>query len=202
MQMLKRTFTRAAALALLLACPATVRAQTEETFFTFTSEPGDYIGAGQQRFFSIESASFQSQASQSNDQFSVTLFPFEGGFWRMTLAAPLGQSLVAGVYEGATRWPFQSPGQPGLDVSGDGRGCNQLTGRFEVMEALLGPRGYVERFHATFEQHCEGAAAALIGEVRIVNPPPPPELVLTIVLNSDGDVDRLGGAARLSGTIT
>jgi len=132
----------------------------------------------------------------------LTLFPFEGGFWRMTLSAPLGQSLAPGVYEGAARWPFQSPGQPGLDVSGDGRGCNTLTGRFEVIEAVYGPAGYVERFHATFEQHCEGAAAALIGEARVVNPPPPPALTLTIVLNSDGDVDRLSGAARLSGTIT
>lgn len=72
----------------------------------------------------------------------------------------------ADAYEGATRYPFQSPTTPGLSVSGTGRGCNTLTGRFDVLEAVYGADGSVQRFAANFEQHCEGGTAALRGSVR------------------------------------
>src|SRR6185503_7360236 len=119
----------------------------------------------------------------------------------LDLAAPQGSQLLPGAYEGAVRYPFQSPSQPGLSISGDGRGCNTLTGRFDVSEARFGPNGYIERFHATFEQHCEGGAAALCGEVRIVNPPPPPPLSITLTLNTPGKVDRITGKAQVTGTL-
>jgi hypothetical protein len=124
------------------------------------------------------------------------------GFWFFNVAAPLGTPLAPGAYEDATRWPFQSPTQPGLDVSGDGRGCNMLTGRFDVLEAKFGPHGYVERFHAMFEQHCEGGNAALHGEVRIVNAPPPPALGIHLTVTRRGAVDRVTGTARVTGTLS
>jgi hypothetical protein len=34
--------------------------------------------------------------------------------------------------------------------------------------------GSVNRFWATFEQHCQGSAPALRGEVRVTNPPAVP----------------------------
>lgn len=129
------------------------------------------------------------------------MFPFDGGFWLVHFAAPSGQPLAPGVYENATRWPFQAPGVSGMDISGDGRGCNMLNGRFEVLEAVFGPAGYVERFHATFEQHCEGAEPALRGEIQIVNPPPPPVLTISVVLDVKGLVDR-GGTATIRGTVS
>ncbi len=78
------------------------------------------------------------------------------------------------------------------------RGCNTLTGRFEVLEAVFGPLGYIERFHATFEEHCEGASPAVFGEVLIVNPPPPPRTV-TLVLDRNGVVKRVTGTATVHG---
>src|SRR5262249_17940666 len=74
--------------------------------------------------------------------------------------------LVAGTYEGATRYPFQSPTVPGLSISGDGRGCNTLTGRFVVLDVTYGPTGDVLGFAADFEQHCEGGSDALFGSIR------------------------------------
>ena len=173
--------------------PATAVAQ-EESSFSFTSQEGDYIGGGQSRSFTPDTASFQTSSSQENNHVGGHLFPFDGGVWFFEFAAPDGQPLVPGVYEGATRWPFQASSVPGLSISGDGRGCNTLTGRFEVLEAVYGPLGYVERFHATFEQHCEGAPPALFGEVRIVNPPPPPALTIDVVPDDRGTVDRFGTA--------
>jgi uncharacterized repeat protein (TIGR01451 family) len=63
------------------------------------------------------------------------------------------------------RWPFQTSIQPGLDVSGDGRGCNTLTGKFLVLDATyVGTT--VQSFAANFEQHCEGQTIPLYGAIR------------------------------------
>jgi hypothetical protein len=53
-----------------------------------------------------------------------------------------------------------------MDISGDGRGCNEDNGSFTVLEASYGPDGTVNSFDATFVQHCEGETPALRGEIR------------------------------------
>lgn len=182
--------------------PLPAGAQTEGTFLSFVSEPGDFIGQGESRTFTPDDANMNANASQDDREVHVSVFPVGGGFWFLDLAAREGEQLLPGIYEGATRSPFQDPSEPGLSFSGDGRGCNTLTGRFEVLEAVYGPSGYIERFHATFEQHCEGAAPALFGEVQIVNPPPPPQLELGLTLNAVNTADRITGAATIGGTLT
>ena len=184
----------------LAAAPVAAQ-QPLEASLSFVSDPGDYIGAGQSRSFTLDSASFSSRSGQNGGYVGVTVFPFDGGFWFLDLAAPLGAQLVPGAYEGAFRYPFQFPDQPGLSLSGDGRGCNFLTGRFDVLEATFGPNGFIERFHATFEQHCEGFAAALFGELQIVNPPPPPPLQISLTIHAPGRVDRQSGKVHLTGMI-
>jgi len=64
------------------------------------------------------------------------------------------------------RFPFQSGGAPGLDVSGAGRGCNTLTGQFVVTKVSYSLTG-VSGFGADFEQHCEGFVPALFGSIRV-----------------------------------
>lgn len=187
----------------LAASPQPASAQPSSgTFLSFVSEPGDYIGGGQSLSFSPATATFNANASQDLREVHVSVFPNGGSFWFLDLAAPLGRQLVPGAYVNATRWPFQSDTQPGLSFSGDGRGCNMLTGRFQVLEATYGPSGYITRFHATFEQHCEGMTPALRGEVQIVNPPPPPVLTITLTIDRRGTVNRVGGTATVSGTLS
>ncbi len=70
-----------------------------------------------------------------------------------------------------------------------------------MLDALYGSLGYIERFHAKFEQHCEGAQPALFGEIKIENPPPPPALTRALVLDQKGKVQRVTGAATVGGTI-
>ena len=77
------------------------------------------------------------------------------GYWNVELAAPMDMQLGAQVYRNATRWPFQPPTSPGLSVSGSGRGCNQLSGAFEIQTLNLFPDGGVSELVATFEQFCE-----------------------------------------------
>ena len=121
----------------------------------------DYIFSGTQL---VTRGVFSPAASDTEIRFTVT--PTEaaqGLWWWLTFSsATLGQPLAAQVYQGATRWPFQGPGVPGLDVSGDGRGCNTLSGAFQIEELVRDAAG-LSRLTATFEQHCENGATALRG---------------------------------------
>ena len=94
----------------------------------FDSQPGDYIGGGVPRRFTELDGTFSASSNFGNGV-SITLAGGRLGFWSLDFAAPMGSELAAGTYDGATRFPFQSPTEPGLSVDGDGRGCNTLTGR-------------------------------------------------------------------------
>ncbi|WP_394825664.1 hypothetical protein [Pendulispora albinea] len=87
----------------------------------------------------------------------------------------LGRPLLPGTYTDAQRAAFTDPNHPGLDISGDGRGCNTITGQFQVIEmrSSLSDAGapVVESFTAVFEQHCEGAAEANTGCVHVSQAP-------------------------------
>jgi heat shock protein HslJ len=120
-------------------------------YVTMVSESGDYIGQGIARTY------------RSNITYSLTETSAHvaAGPFTFDFVAPDGQSLTPARYSDATRYPFQEAGEPGLDVSGDGRGCNQLTGSFTVLD--LGP----DRVWIFYEQHCEGGDAAVFGEIRL-----------------------------------
>jgi hypothetical protein len=138
-------------------------AELQASFVMFASQAGDYIGQGERQHFNAANALIR---IEENNDGGVSLDVETGDFWSLDFTAAGGGSPVVGVYEGATRWPFNGPTEPGLNVSGAGRGCNSLTGRFEVFEAEFGPDGTPLVFSADFEQHCEGGAPALFGSVR------------------------------------
>jgi hypothetical protein len=59
-------------------------------------------------------------------------------FFILDLAAPAATSLHVGLFSGATRFPFQAPSDPGLWFAANGRGDNQDTGFFEILELSFG----------------------------------------------------------------
>ena len=146
----------------ILAAPA--RAQV--TSLTMNSDSGDYIGGGQFQFYTPSDGVFS--AYQNYDQ-GVSLSFNSAGYehwWYLDFAAPNDQLLTVGTYNGATRFPFQASSEPGLSVTGDGRGCNTNTGSFTVLEVSYGSNGAINSFDAIFEQHCEGMTPAVRGEIR------------------------------------
>lgn len=136
----------------------------QSTLLFMHSQPGDYIGAGVTRAWTPLDGNFTATRNFDN---GVSVH-FNGGpdWWFLDFAAAQDALLAPGSYDGATRFPFQSPTTPGLSVSGTGRGCNTLTGRFDVFEVVYGPNDTILAFAANFEQHCEGASPALFGSIR------------------------------------
>ena len=176
--------------ALALSALLSGRAEAQTTILFLDSQAGDYIGGGVQQTVTPATGSFT--LSRNFDNGVSVSVNTGGGTWSLAFAAPGDATLTTGTYDNATRWPFQSPVSPGLSVSGMGRGCNTLTGRFVVREAVYDGAGRVQAFAADFEQHCEGGAAALLGSIRVNSsvsftppPPPPADGTTAIVMNSE-----------------
>jgi hypothetical protein len=161
-----RSSAIASVLAALLAAswPAAAPAATA-TSISLYSDPGDFIGQGQQRVFYPGNVS-QIGAQMEGDSVLAWAVggPYDEGY-SFQFAAPEGEPLTPGSYVGAQRLPFADPDRPGMEVTS--RGCNQIVGSFEVRELDRDAQGNVQRLWVVFQQHCEGDPDAAWGEVRI-----------------------------------
>ena len=136
------------------------------TSVVMLSDPGDWVGAGAHRVFTPANGAVTVSGMPGYLTVAVS-GGSSGDAFTLDFAAPLGQALKAGVYEHAQRAPFRETGRPGIDISGDGRGCNTISGRFEVRDLATDASGAVTRLWIVYEQHCEQGVAALFGEVRV-----------------------------------
>jgi hypothetical protein len=189
--------------ALALCCSFVVFAPLDaraanDTFVSMTSETGDFIGQGQTYFYGAGDGTFG--ATKNFDNGVSVSFTNPSHNWDLDFAAPQSVLLAPGTYLGATRWPFQNATEPGLDVSGDGRGCNTLTGSFVIKLVSYGSGTTINAFWATFEQHCEGDVPALRGEIRY-NVPPLDFYTLTPcrLVDTRNPAGPLGGPALVPG---
>jgi hypothetical protein len=170
--------------------------------FSFSGDADDYISGGQAYAYATASQDRLNVSGNTDSSVvTVSVDGANGDWWTLNLAAPSGEALAPGTYTGATRYPFNEATEPGLSLSGNGRGCNRLTGTFTVSAVEFGPQGYVRKLDATFEQHCEGGTSAARGEVHIENPAPPAELGLGLGIALDGTASSLNGKATLHGTV-
>jgi hypothetical protein len=137
--------------------------------WTMRSDPDDDILQGEEYYYDGSQ-----MHSISGDQGRVMASVQD---WDVVIAAPAGEDLEVGrTYTGATRATFAQDGEPGLDLSGRGRGCNELTGSFTVHELTFSLLGDLESVVFTFEQHCEGDAPAAYGSVAWQASQPAPTL--------------------------
>lgn len=160
-----------ALLACLHASPAKAIPMAE---LSFTSQAGDFIGHGQTFDFVYTAA--------NSELFSVSVLQSVGGvpaellFELGTITSgadntfaqlffgtnALGISLQPGTYDNIQRAAFAAPGHAGLDIAFQNRGCDVDTGSLTITDAEF-TGTTVDRFDASFVQHCEGAVPALTG---------------------------------------
>jgi len=144
---------------------------------TLLSQPGDYIGQGKSSTMAPPAFRFLAAQQNGPDTVVVTVETAQSGSaadfvrWTVWFAAPRGQSLRPGTYNNAERAAFRSGSASGLDVFGDGRGCNNVYGSFVIKTLVLDGQGNVQKLEASFIQHCENLSApALQGSIRIGTP--------------------------------
>lgn len=159
--------------------PASGATPDTGNYIYLDSDAGDYIGAGNTYLYTPADA--QITVSTSNGRLSVSINGNEnwnGDFQAMSSI----DTLEVGYYGELQRYPFHNPVKGGLSWSGEGRGCNRLTGWF-VIDSIAFNGSALESIDLRFEQHCEGGGPALHGEIHWdvndttaapgpVNPPP------------------------------
>jgi hypothetical protein len=128
--------------------PATVEMHSDE---------GDFIGQGGSYSYPGEGGRVQVLGNRE-------LITASAGPWHLEFSAPEGRSLTPGEFADARRYPFNGS-RAGLNVSGDGRGCDELTGEFRISASSFDAKGRLRSLRLSFEQHCEGAPPALTGSV-------------------------------------
>ena len=146
-------------------------------------------------------ATMLAQTTDDRNQVRIEITGTNGDYWSLELGAPYGEELSVGTYDGATRNWFREPGTPGLDFSGNGWGCNTLTGSFVVNEITMASPRYLQSIDATFEQYCEGTGDPATGHIVVTNPPPPPALTMAVTIDGTGTVTA-DGLVMLHGTVT
>jgi len=143
-----------------------------QTLLYYNSDQGDYIGQGQEKYYTIDDLNFVASNNFDNGvTFAMTNFERLNDqasiWWYANFAAPNNAILEEGFYENATRFPFQESNESGLSFYGEGRGCNRLSGSFEIKEVVYDQiTGDLSNFAVDFEQHCEGQGSGLYGSIR------------------------------------
>jgi hypothetical protein len=127
------------------------------------SEPGDFVGGGQAFTYTAADAIL----SLSSFGTRVTVGVTGNENWRGDFAtmASLSQFEV-GYYGDLRHHPFQGPARGGLDWVGQNRSCATVTGWF-VVDAVVYAGDSLDAIDLRFEQHCEGATAALHGKIHL-----------------------------------
>lgn len=152
----------AATVALLLVPPLQARAATDITAFTLDSQFGAGVNDGKSLAFTLDNATIY--ASPWGDGVSMSVSNTDHWF-DARITPPTGQALVPGTYA-TTR--FETASTAGLDVFGDGVGCNESDGSVTIHEIsfLTEPDVGVDRFAATFSSTCGNSSARYFGELR------------------------------------
>jgi hypothetical protein len=151
--------------ATLTVTQAAALSSTSAALLSFDSDPGDFVGGGQSQNFTFTSSQFEVTLNGSQSVLTFNRPLLVSPPVSLRLEAPAGLQLTPGYYPNSHR--FASGGLPGLNFGYDHRGCNDSTGRFLIAEAVYGPGGTVQRFHARFEQYCSGQSAGLRGTIWI-----------------------------------
>jgi hypothetical protein len=126
------------------------------------SQSGDFIGGGANYLYTGASAILS--ANGADGHLSVSIESTErwmGDFQVMNVLS----RLEAGYYPDLQRYPFHNPVKGGLNWTGEGRGCDDVTGWF-VIDSVTYDLTTLTAIELRFEQHCDGGGPALYGAIR------------------------------------
>ncbi|MDZ4805448.1 MAG: PKD domain-containing protein, partial [Candidatus Eisenbacteria bacterium] len=136
-----------------------------ETSLRLASDPDDPIGQGIEFQMGIGIANFTMW--KTGEMVTVEVDPAgPGDVWTIEFEAAGGAPLGPGFYSNAGGIPADMTG-PGLHISTATRRCAEVRGTFELRQLDLDNVGNPIRLRALFEQHCEGQAPALRGEICV-----------------------------------
>lgn len=163
---LKKTFIGLAVfapLAVLCSAPAAaaVLANTASVYLHSDNGRGTSSNAGDTLWthgidgvFSISNTFNGTEVLYTGDQ-SQSDFDFAAKEYDPVTNTVAPRPLTVGYYDHATRWPFNSPTRPGLDISIANDGANRSIGWFNVLDIGYDSSGNVDRLAVDFRVYQE-----------------------------------------------
>lgn len=136
-----------------------------ESFIAIDSEDGDFIGQGKRWLLTSNDGVFISQIGSSYLDYINIAYRGQSN-WSLDLASPEEEALKVGKYSNVKGYPFQSKTEFGLRYQGDGRGCNNALGEFEVFEVEYDKSNNLIALAVNFTQRCKSSEPPLHGIVR------------------------------------
>ena len=133
-----------------------LRSPAPVSFLNAISSQGDYIGQGKTYRF----AETEMVAHRNNRGVQVS-----AGGYNFQFGGPGKTFLTAREYHDAKRLPFSGE-SPGIEIMGNGRGCNTIAGQFVVWE-LATKGNEVVRVAIDFVRRCDGKGPPFYGKVRM-----------------------------------
>jgi hypothetical protein len=135
--------------------------------FIISSDSQDFIGRGREKAYSPEDGTFTVSKVRHDGSIGIEFHSNEKReWWSLMFGGANKERARVGLFTNAKRYPF-SDASPGFQVNSDHRGCNQLSGQFEILELEYTDAGVVTAFAANFVQRCEKTGPPLFGSVRI-----------------------------------
>lgn len=135
--------------------------------FSFHSDPGDPIGLGQSRSYTLQIPDFDGNLNLTTFASIVNNLRTPSGNWQLNLSATTDHTLAQGLYDGAVKYTGAQMANPGLHFNGGGHSCSVVSGRFIVGSQPTFNTTIPQQFHVVFEQHCDNNAALLTGDLWI-----------------------------------
>jgi hypothetical protein len=123
-------------------------------------QQGGFISDGEDHVFALEIDDFQVTNLESGE-LEITINENRES-WSFAFAVPEGEKFLKKDYMNITRHPFQEGSQAGLLISGDGRGCNEVSGNFSVDDVRY-EEGLLSFISLEFEQLCDDEKVSMRG---------------------------------------
>lgn len=125
-------------------------------------KPGEYISDGKDYVFTTGTEEINIETLTKSEL--VLQMELEGESWSFSIAAPEGERLEAKHYNNVSRYPFQEGTLAGLEISGAGRGCNEISGGFEI-DSISYTDGIPSALSLSYRQLCEDEQHSIRGSV-------------------------------------
>ncbi len=154
-----------------------------ETSLTLESTPGDFIGQGVTKTYTPTDGIFSIDPIIESDipNGIEIFFSNKEIYWYLVFTSQEGTPFLEGTFELAKRYPYNEPSHPGMEITGDGRGCSELSGSFQVEHVQFDKEGNILSFAIHFTQQCEST----------LSPPLRGHVYYNYRINADTDGDGL-----------
>ena len=98
--------------------------------------------------------------------FDIAVHLNDGRWFSLALSVP-GNAFAPGVFAQAQRHAFAEAGRPGMSVSIESSGCNEVAGTFELTAVGNDRGGALRTLDVELRQICDGGPGALVGSARL-----------------------------------